>query len=171
MSRRREHPMAFTAPPEAVFAAFAGEDYWQAMMARYREHTQESEITAFTSGDDGIDVSFRQVLTRSELPGIVRKVIPVDMVIERHQHFTAFNAVNGTAAGHFEATVPRTPGRLDGTYALIGTSTGSRLVVTGRAKVSVPLVGESLEDLVLESMKNLLTLEEAFTADWLAQHS
>ncbi|ULN48643.1 DUF2505 domain-containing protein [Mycolicibacterium goodii] len=171
MSRRLEHPMAFAAPPETVYAAFAGEDYWQALMARYREHTQESEITAFTSGADGVDVAFRQVLSRSELPGLVRTIIPVDMIIERHQHFNAFNEVNSTAAGHFAASVPHVPGRLDGTYALSDASAGSRLLVTGRAKVSVPLVGGKLEKLVLDFMKNLLTLEEAFTADWIAQHS
>lgn len=163
--------MAFAAPPETVYAAFSGEDYWQALMVRYCEYTQASEITAFTSGDDGIDVVFRQVLSGSELPGIVRAVIPLDMVIDRHQHFTAFNDVNSTAAGHFEASVPRAPGRLDGTYALSDAPEGSRLLVAGRAKVSVPLVGGKLENLVLESMKNLLTLEEAFTADWIAQHS
>ncbi|AKS30622.1 hypothetical protein AFA91_00640 [Mycolicibacterium goodii] len=163
--------MAFAAPPGAVFAAFAGEDYWQALMARYRQHTQESEITAFVSGADGIDVTFRQVLSRSELPGLVRTVIPVDMVIDRRQHFSALNEVNSTAAGKFDALVPHVPGRLDGTYALSETSTGSELLVTGRAKVSVPLVGGKLEKLVLDFMKNLLTLEEAFTADWIAQHS
>jgi hypothetical protein len=162
--------MAFAAPAETVFAAFAGEDYWQALMDRYREFTQQSEITSFTAGTDGIDVGFRQVLSRSELPGIVRTVIPVDMVINRRQHFGPFDGVKGTATGGFDASVPHVPGRLEGGYALSATSSGSRLLVTGRCKVSVPLLGGKLEKLVLDFMKNLLSLEEAFTADWIAQH-
>ncbi|WP_157561455.1 DUF2505 domain-containing protein [Mycobacterium sp. E802] len=168
MSRSRQSTMAFDAPAETVYAAYASDDYWQALMDRYDELTPgKSDITEFSSDERGIEVEFRQVLPRAELPPIVRSVIPLDLAITRRQSFGPFD--QGGVNGRYTASVSRAPGRLDGRYALTDLTAGSRLQVDSRCKVPMPLVGGKLEDLVLQSVNDVLTIEGAFTAGWIAE--
>ncbi|MGV0811419.1 DUF2505 domain-containing protein [Mycolicibacterium boenickei] len=169
MSRSRQSTMEFDAPAETIYAAYASGKYWQALMDRYDELTPgKSDITEFSSGERGIQVEFRQVLPRAELPPILRPVIPLDMAITRRQYFGPFDTHG--ANGHYEATVSHAPGRLDGRYVLRGATAGSRLNVDSRCKVSVPLVGGKLEELVLQSVNDVFTIEGAFTAEWISEH-
>ncbi|MGV9801517.1 DUF2505 domain-containing protein [Mycobacterium sp. NPDC003449] len=170
MGRRMEHAIAFDAPCESMYAVFARRDYWQTMLEHFREVAPQSELTGFRSGADGIDVTFRQVLPGSDLPAIVRSVIPLDMAITREQHLDPYDPGRDEAMGHYTATVAHAPGRLDGRYRLTATGTGSQLQFTSSCKVPVPLLGGKLEGMVLQFMKEVLVAEEAFTADWIAQH-
>lgn len=161
--------MSFDAPAATIYAVYANSEYWQALMDRYDELTPgKSDITAFSSDEHGITVEFRQVLPRAELPAILRSVIPLDLAITRKQHFGPFDP-NG-ANGHYTASVSHAPGRLDGRYVLTGVSAGSQLRADSTCKVPMPLVGGKLEDLVLQSVNDVFTIEGAFTADWIAEH-
>ena len=129
-----------------------------------------SDITSFTSDERGTDIVFVQVMPRSELPPIARTVIPVDMVITRTQHFDPYDHANNGATGTYSASVPHGPGRFGGRYFLTETDTGSQLRLASVCKVYIPLVGGALEDLILNNIKYLFHAEEAFTADWIAEH-
>ncbi|MUL81758.1 MULTISPECIES: DUF2505 domain-containing protein [unclassified Mycolicibacterium] len=169
MSRCQQSTMAFDAPAETVYAAYASGKYWQALMDRYDDLTPgKSDITEFSSDEHGIEVEFRQVLPRAELPAILRTVLPLDMAITRRQYFGPFDrrGVNG----HYAASVSHAPGRLDGRYVLTGVSAGSQLQVDSTCKVSMPLVGGKLEEMVLQSVNDVFTIEGAFTADWICEH-
>jgi hypothetical protein len=107
-------------------------------------------------------------MPRDDLPPIARKVIPVDMVITRGQHFGPFDHDTQRATGTFVATMPRAPGRLGGDYELVDTPTGCRFQVSSTCKVSIPLVGGTLEDLVLTNMRIMFDEERRFTASWVA---
>ncbi|MED5815071.1 DUF2505 domain-containing protein [Mycolicibacterium sp. 050232] len=169
MSRRLEYTLAFDAPAEALYAVYASDEYWQALMDRYDELTPgKSDITGFRVDEHGIEVEFRQVLPRAELPPILRPVIPLDMAITRTQCFGPFEGDGAT--GHYEASVSHVPGRLDGRYVLSSVRAGSRLQVDSTCKVSMPLIGGKLEDMVLHTVNDVFTVEEAFTADWIAEH-
>lgn len=169
MSRRLEYTLAFDAPAEAVYAGYASNEYWQALMDRYDELTPgKSDITEFRSDRHGIEVEFRQVLPRAELPAILRPVIPLDMAITRRQCFGPLEGHG--ASGHYSASVAHVPGRLDGRYELSGVPSGSLLRVESTCKVSMPLIGGKLEDMVLHTVNDVFTVEEAFTADWIAEH-
>ncbi|MGV0807198.1 DUF2505 domain-containing protein [Mycolicibacterium setense] len=169
MSRRRQSTMVFDAPAQAIYAAYASDKYWQALMDRYDDLTPgKSDITEFRAGDDGIAVEFRQVLPRAELPPILRSVIPLDMAITRNQYFGPFD--RDRANGHYSASVSHVPGRLDGRYVLSGASTGSRLQADSKCKVPMPLLGGKLEDMVLQSVNDVFSIEGAFTAEWIAEH-
>lgn len=161
--------MRFDAPAETMYAVFANGKYWQAMMDRYDELTPgKSDITAFSSDENGIDVEFQQVLPRAELPAILRTVVPLDLAITRRQVFGPFDrhGVNG----HYTASVSHAPGRLDGRYVLTDASAGSQLQVDSTCKVPMPLIGGKLEDLVLQSVNDVFSIEGAFTAEWIAEH-
>lgn len=171
MSRRLVYTMAFEAPAPTIYTAYTRREYWQALVASYDYLTPDSEITGFRCDETGIDVAFRQVLPRSELPAIVRAVLPLDMAVTRTQHFDSYDPSREAAGGGYTASVPHAPGQLDGSYALTSTGTGSQLQLASTCKVAVPLLGGKLEDLILHCIKELFIAEEAFTADWIAKHS
>jgi Protein of unknown function (DUF2505) len=172
MARGMEHTIAYDAPAEKIYADFTSRDYWQTMMESYRRVSpqSESQITSFTSDERGTDIAFIHVMPRSELPAIARTVMPVDMVITRTQHFDPYDHANNRAKGTYSASVPHGPGRFGGEYFLTETDTGSQLRLVSVCKVYLPFVGGALEDLILNNIKYLFRAEEAFTADWIAQH-
>lgn len=168
MSRSRQSTLKFDASAETMYAVFANGEYWQALMDRYDQLTPgKSDITAF-SCENGIDVEFRQVLPRAELPAILRTVVPLDLAITRRQVFEPFG--HHGAKGHYTASVSHAPGRLDGRYVLTGAAATCRLQVDSRCKVPMPLIGGRLEDLVLQSVNDVFGIEGAFTAEWIAEH-
>ncbi|KUI36321.1 hypothetical protein AU195_05925 [Mycobacterium sp. IS-1496] len=159
-----EHTVAFDAPAAHVHEQFTSEDYWRSLTEVYRALNPRTELTLFRSDERGTDIALRQVMPRDDLPPIARKVMPVDLVITREQHFAPFDDGAARAEGTFAATMPRAPGRLDGRYDLADTPTGSRLRVHSTCKVSLPLVGGTLEDLILTNMRTLFDGEQRFTA-------
>jgi hypothetical protein len=165
MGRRMEHTIAFDAPAAYVHAQFTSEEYWHTLAEAYRKLNPRTELTLFRSDERGTDIALRQVMPRDDLPPIARKVMPVDMVITREQHFDPFDDGAEHVDGTFAATMPRAPGRLDGRYELADTPTGSRLRVHSYCKVAIPLVGGTLEDLILSNMRTLFDGEHRFTAE------
>jgi hypothetical protein len=160
-----EYTVAFDAPAAHIHEQFTSEDYWRSLIEVYRALNPRTELMLFRSGCQGTDIALRQVMPRDDLPPIARKVMPVDLVITREQHFDPFDDAAARADGTFAATMPRAPGRLDGRYELSDTPTGSRLLVQSSCKVSLPLVGGTLEDLILTNMRHLFDGEQRFTAD------
>ncbi|MGV0872229.1 DUF2505 domain-containing protein [Mycolicibacterium sp. XJ879] len=169
MSRRMEYTIAFDVPAEKMYQDFTSRDYWQSLMGAYRR-LSPSEITSFSSDERGTDIVFVQEVPRSELPAIARSVVPSDMVITRKQHFDPFDHANNRAKGHYAASIPRGPGRFGGQYVLTDTDAGSQLRLASVCKVSIPLVGGALEDLILHHIKYLFDAEEEFAAHWISRH-
>ena len=160
-----EHTVVFDAPAAHINEQFTSEDYWRALTEVYRALNPCTELTLFRSDARGTDIALRQVMPRDDLPPIARKVMPVDLVITREQHFDPFDDAAARADGTFTAVMPRAPGRLDGRLELADTSIGSRLLVYSSCKVSIPLVGGTLEDLILTNMRTLFDGERRFTAE------
>ncbi|MCV7282876.1 DUF2505 domain-containing protein [Mycolicibacterium flavescens] len=163
-----DYTLEFEAPPERIYEDFTSEQYWDALMGMYRRYSR-SEVTRFHADDHGTDIEFVQVIPRSELPAIARKVIPADMVITRTQHFDPYEPADRRAAGTYAASIPRGPGRFGGTYTLTANGGGSRLLLASVCKVSIPLLGGPLEDLMLHHVKGLFDAEQEFTAHWIAR--
>jgi Protein of unknown function (DUF2505) len=170
MSRRMEYTVAFDAPPEKIYQDFTSSDYWQTLMEIYRQHAPEAGLKAFSTDERGTDIVATLHLPRNNLPPIARNVVPVDMIITRTQHFDPFDHAKSRAEGSYAMSVPRAPAHLDGQCFLTETGTGSEMRLTSACKVSIPLVGGKLEDLILLGMKALFDGEEEFTADWIAKH-
>lgn len=163
-----DHTIDFDVSAESIYAIFRSEEYWQRLVAHYLDFAQHSELVEFSCDASGIEVEFHQVLARSELPSLVRTVVPLDLVLTRRQHFGPFDG--DRAHGTYTATVAHVPGRLDGHTELRATDTGSTLRLASSCKVGIPLLGGPLETLVLQAARDLFGAEEAFTADWLVRH-
>ena len=166
-----DYTIEFGAPAEKIYQDFTSREYWQTLMDSYRFLTPQSEITSFSSGERGTDITFVQNLPRMYLPPIARTVMPVDMVITRTQHFDRYDHDKNRAKGSFAASIPGVPaGFPGGQYFLTETDAGSKLRLASVCKVYIPLVGGALEDLILHHIKQLFDAEEAFTADWISKH-
>lgn len=168
MTRRSEYAVDFDAPAREVYAVFTDREFWEALMAAYRWQKQISDLTDFRTGETGTDIVFRQVMPRSNLPPVARAVMPVDMVVTREQHFDPFDEARDRAEGTYSAAIPAGLGHFGGTYFLEPTSAGSRLRLASVCKVSIPLVGGTLEQLILSNITGLYDSEGAFMADWAA---
>lgn len=170
MSRRSDYAVSFAVPAGKIYQDFTDREYWEALMATYRAMSQISDLTHFSDGASGTDIVFRQVFPRDELPPVARAVMPVDMVITREQHFDPFDTATNTAHGTYKASIPAGLGHFHGRYHLSDTETGSRLKLASECKVKIPLVGGTLEQLILSNITQLFDAEGAFMADWVAEH-
>ena len=101
-----DYTIEFDAPAEKIYQDFASREYWQTLMDSYRFLTPQSEITSFSSGERGTDITFVQTLPRMHLPPIARTVMPVDMVITRTQHFDRYDHEKNSAKGTYAASIP-----------------------------------------------------------------
>jgi Protein of unknown function (DUF2505) len=172
MGRRMDYTVAFDAPAEQIYQDMTSRRYWEALTDAYLALTPQSEVASFSSDESGTDVVVKLFMPRSELPPVARAVMPVDMVITRVQHFDPFDGAANAATGSYRATVPAGPGHLSGSYFLTGTDGGERseLRLTNECKVHIPLVGGTLEQLILSNITLLFDTEEAFTAAWVSRH-
>jgi hypothetical protein len=170
MTRRMDYIVAFDAPAEKIYQDFTDRDFWDALMGVYRWLKTDSELTSFTTGEHGTDIEFRQVLPRSELPPVARTVMPVDMVITREQHFDPYDHEQSRAEGTYKASIPAGLGHFGGRYYLSETASGSQLRLASVCKVNIPLVGGTLEQLILSNVTQLFDAEGAFMTDWVSKH-
>ena len=130
-----------------------------------------SEVTSFSTDELGTDIVFIQVMPRSELPAIARAVMPVDMVITRTQHFDPYDHAANRAKGTYTASIPRGPGRFSGEYFLTETDTGSHAAARQRRQGACPACRQARSKTCsCSSVKYIFDAEEAFTADWIAEH-
>ncbi|ULE34215.1 DUF2505 domain-containing protein [Mycobacterium sp. IDR2000157661] len=168
MSRRRTYTVAFDLPPEKIHQDLTSPEYWHGLIEVYREFTP-SELTSLGTDDGGIDVEFVHNLPRSDLPAVARHALPTDVVVTRRQRLDTFDHSRNRATGTYSASIPHAPGRLSGQYALTETATGSRLQYESVCKVWVPLIGGSVEEMILDGITDLFDGERRFTADWIAE--
>ncbi|MCV7230267.1 DUF2505 domain-containing protein [Mycolicibacterium komossense] len=172
MGRRMDYTIAFDAPAEKIYRDLTSRPYWEALTDVYLALTPQAEVADFASAESGTDIVIKLFLPRSELPPMARAVLPVDLVITRVQHFDPFDTAANQATGTYRATVPAGPGHLDGRYFLTEADGGDRsqLRLASECKVHLPLVGGTLEQLILSNITTMFDAEEAFTADWITDH-
>jgi hypothetical protein len=167
-----DYTVVFDAPAEKIYQDFTNRQYWDGLAEAYRWLLPHQEVTHFVSGESGTDIVFKHLLPRSELPPVARAVMPVDMVITRVQHFDPYDSAANQATGTYRATVPAGPGHFSGRYLLTETDDGQRsqLRLASECKVHIPLVGGTIEQLILSNITMLFDAEEAFMADWISKH-
>jgi hypothetical protein len=156
-------------PAAEMYRLFTTVDYWQDLVAFYRENSSRTEIAHFSSDATGTDVSFTHILSADDLPAIARPVVPGTFVVTREQHFEPFHAPTNQALGRYRAHIPA-PVELTGEYVLADTDQGSRMRLESQCRVRVPLIGGQIEQLVMGGLKTLFSEEGRFTATWVAGH-
>lgn len=170
MPRRMVYDVEVDVPAAVMYRDFTAIDYWQDLVAHYRENGTTTEIAHFASGDRGTDISFAHILSAADLPAIARPVVPGTFVVTREQHFEPFDRAGNSAAGHYRGLIPSAPVDVRGDYLLTDTPTGSRMRLETRCTVRIPLIGGQIEQLLVGGLKTLFASEGEFTADWIAGH-
>lgn len=150
-----------------VYAALGDRAYWDARMAKMREYSP-NEVISLEAGDGGIEVVLEHVLPRAMLPDLAQTVMRKDMVITRTETYSPYAP---EVTGRFDATIPSGPGTLTGTMRLFPTDTGCTLRTSPTARVTIPLLGPRLEQLMLINLIDLLRAEAEFTTQWLEEQN
>lgn len=156
-------------PAAEMYRLFTTVDYWNDLVVFYRENASHTEITHFSTGAAGTDVTFTHNMTAEDLPAIARPVVPRTFVVTREQHFEPFDTAANQALGRYRADIPA-PVELTGDYVLTDNDRGSRMRLDSVCRVRAPLIGGQIEQLVLGGLKMLFAEEGRFTADWIAGH-
>ncbi|WP_067896340.1 DUF2505 domain-containing protein [Nocardia vaccinii] len=150
-----------------VYAALCDRAYWDARMTKMREYSP-NEVISLEAGDGGIEVVLEHVLPRRMLPDLAQTVMRKDMIITRTESYGPYcPEVTGT----FDATIPSAPGSLSGKMHLFPTDTGCTLRTTPTARVTIPLLGPRLEQMMLINLIDLLRAEAEFTTQWLEEQN
>ncbi|MEI7545457.1 MAG: DUF2505 domain-containing protein [Mycobacteriaceae bacterium] len=170
MPRSMVYTVDVGVPAAVMYRNFTTIDYWQDLVAFYEENAARTEITHFSTDDNGTDVSFAHIMSAQDLPAIARPVVPGTFSITREQHFEPFHEATNRATGRYRAQVPVAPVEVTGDYVLQDTSHGSQMRLETLCTARVPIIGGTIEQLLASGLKTLFTKEGEFTADWVDGH-
>ncbi len=166
MARSFDYRTTTTYPADAVYAAMIDPEH---LRARLKElGGPGAELLEHEAGPDGARYRLRQGVAAEELPGIVTKIMPNGLVIERTETITKDGP--GRYRGDVEVDVPGAPVVAGGRMQLADAGGGSEFGVDADVDVKVPLIGGRIEGIVADQVRNLLSAEMEFTKRWLAQH-
>ncbi|MGC0365505.1 hypothetical protein ABH922_003489 [Rhodococcus sp. 27YEA15] len=165
MSRRIEHSSKFSVPAAKVHQALTSEQYWRDRLAAVGG--PGATIDELTVTNDTVAVSVSQVIPAENLPSMVAKFVPGDIVIKRSE--TLASLTDGEAAGTFAAHVDGVPARVEGTQTLRGDDASATLSAAGEVEVKIPLFGSKIESAIVDEVVRLIQSEQDFTREWIAK--
>lgn len=115
--------------------------------AAFRESVCEAQhASSHTVAVEGDLVQIAYTQPVRGLPSFATKFVGDSVEIHQREVWSGPQA-------NFEVTLPGKPGELTGTRSLSATGSGSHEVLAMTARVSLPLVGGKLEDLILQIFK------------------
>lgn len=76
---------------------------------------------------------------------------------------------DGDQSGSWTTDVGSAPVKVSGTHRITATATGSEYAVDATIKSSIPFIGGAIESQVGGYLKNLVTKEQDFLAEWIAR--
>jgi hypothetical protein len=156
--------LVYDASPDDVFAMLCDQ--------RFREEVCRAmgslryEVTVDRDGDS-VRVRNDRVM-RADLPEVARKVVGNEIEMVQTEDWGPRGA-DGARTADFRVEIPGKPGAVTGTVTLSPNGSGSREVVAGKVKVSIPLVGRRLEAEVVKGLQSALEIEGQVGARWLAE--
>lgn len=104
----------------------------------------------------------------ADLPEVARKVVGDTIEIVQSEDWGA-REPDGARTADFRVEIPGKPGAVTGTVTLSPVRGGTREVVAGRVKVSIPFVGRRLEEEVARGLRAALEVEGRVGATWLSE--
>ena len=107
--------------------------------------------------DGGVDFAVSRDLP-SGVPGFLERFLPSDGKAVQHESWGPPDA-DGVCHGTWHVDIPGAPAKLGGHSTLEPHGSGSVQVITGTAKVSVPLVGGKAEQFIVDMTGKLMARE------------
>jgi len=148
---------------EDVYAMLADPAYRTAVGDYQRVTDFACDVTRSGDGmDDGMEVRLEQAHGTDRIPGFAQRLVGSEI------RFVQQESWSSPSASTIHVTIPGKPGDLTGSTRL--TQTGDDVVqqIDLAVKVSVPLVGGKLEDLVAGLMRDAFHAENKVGLKWLA---
>ncbi|HEY8371838.1 MAG TPA: DUF2505 domain-containing protein [Pseudonocardiaceae bacterium] len=154
-------------PATEVASALVDRAYLEARLAELGG-LDAALVTHEITADGNGRVVLRQGIPSDRLPSFVRTLVPGHLVIEREE---TWQRDGETARGAVHATVPGAPATIGGTMEIAPAGPDAcRSEVRLRVEVSIPFIGGKVEKVIIDQLRRLLTAENEFTTDWLAQN-
>jgi hypothetical protein len=159
---------------EEVYRAFQEPEYWRARLADTPVDvaTVESMRVGGESGSDGtIEVVTVQTLRSHNLPAVVTQLHRGDMSIKREEIWAP--VTDGAATASISGSILDTPVDLWGTALLspIAESGGARQTFHITIQVRAPIIGGKIEKMLGAQLSELVTREQRFTSEWIANNA
>jgi hypothetical protein len=158
--KRASHTLAYPgATVPDVFAMFADPAYRKAV-ADY-QGVVDFDCSISMDGD-GMDVRLEQAHSTDRFPGFAQKLVGNEI------RFVQQEAWASTSSADIHVTIPGKPGDVTGTVTL--TPSGGDVVqrIDLAVKVSMPIVGGKVEDLIAEFVGKAFAAEHTVGTKWLA---
>jgi hypothetical protein len=151
---------------EDVYATFADQRYWLARLADSGADAAVLDAMTVDAGR-GISIATTLCISRCRLPALAAQFHPGDLEVVRSEQWSAIR--DRTAHARVIGKVLRAPARLSGDAVLESTATGCTLHFTATVQVDIPLVGGKVESFIGAQLAGLMTAEQRFTSQWVAQ--
>ncbi|TRW82842.1 DUF2505 domain-containing protein [Mycolicibacterium sp. 018/SC-01/001] len=153
---------------EQVHRAFSDEQYWLVRLdGSGADHATLDEMTVGTDG--ALRVKTTQTLRADRLPAVVTQFHRGDLSFVREERWAP--VVDGRTSATVTGSIPGAPAGLTGSAVLAPNGSGSRLALTAKVEVRVPLVGGKIENFIGHQLVDLLIAEQRFTTVWIAENS
>jgi hypothetical protein len=157
---------------EEVHRAFRTEEYWRARLADIPVDDTRLELLRVggEAGNDGtIDVITLHVVHSHHLPALVKQLHRGDLCVRREE--TWGPVTGGAATASIVGSIVNTPVQVSGTAELSPSAPdGARLTFQITVAVRIPIIGGKVEKLIGAHLADLVTREQHFTAEWIANN-
>lgn len=157
--RKFSQTLTYDAPPADVHAMLADPAFREKVSLAL--NTTRRDVSVTPDGD-AMEVVVDQTQPADGIPSFARKVVGDEINIVQTE---AWESPTGAS---LDVAIPGKPGSFKGTIALVGDGSGTTETVAGEVKVSIPLVGGKLEDLISDLLSKALRTEQRVGRAWLA---
>jgi hypothetical protein len=159
---------------EDLHRAFSAPAYWRDRMAETPVDiaTLETMRIGGESGDDGtIEVVTVATVCSHHLPGLVTQLHRGDLSVRREEVWGPLTS--GAATASISGAIVGAPVNLWGTAELapITKSGGARQIFRVTIQVRAPIIGGKLEKIIGSHLADLVTWEQRFTTEWIANNA
>jgi Protein of unknown function (DUF2505) len=167
MSRQIDYRSTSPHSADALYATMVDPDYLRARLEQIGG--PGADLLEHAADGKGAHYRMRHGLDAEDLPSVVRRILPGDLMIERSERWTRQDG--GRYLGDVKVTIPGAPASAAGGMRLRDLPDGgSELNIRADVTVSVPIIGGKIEGIVGEQVQRLLTAETTFTQQWMANN-
>ncbi|MFF2557745.1 DUF2505 domain-containing protein [Nocardia sp. NPDC058058] len=163
MSRKFSFTVQYSVPVEELHRALTNDEMWN---ARFADATTATLDLSHPDGPGTIRIHMTEKAPEDKIPGLVKKVLKSDLVLERTDTWGALDG--DIAKGTFAGASGGITTEMQGTFELRPTAEGSELEAAGVVTVKVPLVGGAIEPLVENLLEKVMNSERKSVEAWFA---
>lgn len=157
----------FDVDADQYWKTFFDEDYNRALFEHLDIDYEPISLERTGEGDDLVIVREQRLVPRREVPKIIQKFAKGAIAYREHNRFIARDdrvEVRTVPSFLSEKVVTR------GTYWLEPTGDGAvKRIFEGECSVSIPIVGKSIEKVIVDEVTASYARTTAFTREWFAR--